>query len=330
MCSEGRRMDKTLTLREQKRIESDNKILRATISLVGKNGYTATSIRDIAKEAGVTSGLITQRFESKENLVLQALYITNQVWRDLYIPEDMTAYRMLTRIIFDAKNMYENDTEAFEFIYMMSISTDAPNTFQVLQKDVFYERGIYRALKQAQDEGKLPDGNLAVMYNIFVCNALRLIRDYRRAGLKMPKGENFLTLIQYKDPIEEEHQLFRNNAFESIANTFINVFYINVNTGEYRVAKIIEGIEQYVEKYQDAQKFLDEVCDIKVDIKHRKAIKEFVDLSTVMERLGDKRLIVKDYIGIDKTTYKITFISVLDEPDKEVVLWGVQKLNENI
>ena len=146
----------------------------------------------------------------------------------------------------------------------------------------------------------------------------------------MPKDENFLILIQYKDPIEEEHQLFRNNAFESIAHTFINVFYINVNTGEYRVVKVMEGIDQYVEKYQDAQKFLDEVCDIKVGIKCRSAIKEFVDLSTVMERLGDQRLIFKDYVGIDKTTYRITFISVLDEPDKEVVLFGVQKLKENI
>lgn len=328
MCSE--KMEKALTIREQKKIETDNKILRATISLIGEKGYKATSIRDIAKDAGVSSGLITQRFESKENLVLKALYITNKVWRDQYLSDDITAYDMLTHIIRDAKSLYELDEDGFKFIYMMSISTDAPGTFQNLQKDIFYERGIYATLKRAQDEGKLPDGNLPIMFNMFICNALRLIKDYKRAGLKMPNDENFLILIQYKDPIAEEHQLFKNNAFESIAHTFINVFYINVNTGEYRVVKVIEGIEQYVEKYQDAQEFLYEICDIKVDIKCREALKEFVDLSTVMERLGDQRLIFKDYVGIDKTTYRITFISVLDEPDKEVVLFGVQKLKENI
>ena len=142
-------MEKELTLREQKRIESDKKILKATILIIGEKGYTASSIRDIAREADVTPGLIMQRFESKENLVLQALYTTNQMWRGQYMSDDMTAYTMLTRIIYDVKNMYEVNQEGFNFIYMMSISTDAPSSFQKLQKEIFYERGMFEVLKKA-------------------------------------------------------------------------------------------------------------------------------------------------------------------------------------
>ena len=323
-------MEKTLTLREQKRIETDKKILRATISLIGKKGYTASTIREIAKEAGVTSGLIIQRFESKENLVVQALYLTNKVWSDLCMPEDMTAYKMLTRIICDAKNMYENDEEVFNFIYMMSISTDAPSTIQALQNEMFYERGIYKTLKKAQDEGKLPNGDLVVMYNIFVCNALRLIRDYKRSGLKVPNDENFLSLIQYRDPIAEEHQIYRNKAFESVAKSYFNLIYFNITTDEYRIAKMVKGVEPYAEKYPDGQKFLNRTCDELVDIKYVEKIKKFVDLSTVIERLGDKTVITEDYVGLDNCTYRVSFISVSRKPDNEVVLFGMKTIKESI
>lgn len=323
-------MEKTLNSRDLKRIDSDNKILRAAISEIGKKGYTASSIRDIAKEAGVTPGLIMQRFESKENLVLQALYITNKVWRDLYIPEDMTAYDMLTRIVYDAKNMYETDREGFEFIYMMSISTDAPSNFQALQKEIFYERGMHRTLKRAQDAGNLPDGDLAVLFNIFVCNALRLIRDYKRSGLKMPKDENFLSLMQYRDLVAEEQQFYRNKAFESIVQSFFNLIYFNVNTGKFRIAKAVEELEKYSENFCDGQELLNSACKDTVDIKFQDAVMKFVDLSTVIDRIGDKKVIAEDYIGLDKCTYRISFISVLREPGNEVVLCGVQKIKDNI
>ena len=43
------KMEKALTIREQRKIETDNKILRATISLIGEKGYKATSIRERQK-----------------------------------------------------------------------------------------------------------------------------------------------------------------------------------------------------------------------------------------------------------------------------------------
>ena len=323
-------MEKSLTLREQKRIETDKKILKATISTIGKKGYTASSVRDIAKEAGVTSGLIMQRFESKENLVIQALNITNQVWGDLCMPDDMTAYDMLTHIIHDAKNMYDNDVEGFDFIYTMCSSADIPDAVYKLQRENFYERGMYGTLKKAQDAGNIPEGDLSYMYNIFTCNALRLIRDYKRAGLKMPKDENFLSLIQYKDLVAEEQQFYRNKAFESIAQSFFNLFYFNITTGKYRVAKVIKEVEPYTKKYTDGQEFLNRTCDDMVDINYAEVIRKFVDLSTVIERIGDKKVIAEDYLGLDKCTYRISFISVVREPGNEVVLFGVQKLKENI
>ena len=323
-------MEKKITLREQKRIETDEKILKAAISTIGKKGYTASTIRDIAKAAGVTSGLIMQRFESKENLVIQALCVTNQTWSDSYMPDDMTAYEMLTHIINDAKHMCEYDTEGFDFIYTMCSSADIPDSVYKLQKEIFYEQGMYRALKNAQDAGNLPEGDLAYMYNIFTCNSLRLIRDYKRSGLKMPKDENFLSIIQYKDYVAEEQQLYRNKAFESIAESFFILIYFNITTGKYRVAKLIKGVDSYIKKYTNGQELLNHACEEMVDINYIDTIKKFVDLSTVIERIGDKKVIAEDYLGLDGCTYRISFISVMKEKDNKVVLFGIQKLKENI
>ena len=54
---------------EQIRKNSIRKILDAAFKLMAKNGYETTSISQIAKEAGVSKGLMYNYFESKEDLL---------------------------------------------------------------------------------------------------------------------------------------------------------------------------------------------------------------------------------------------------------------------
>ena len=60
---------KTQLQNEQIRLESKHKIMEAAFKLIAKNGYEATSIASIAKEAGVSKGLLYNYFSSKEELV---------------------------------------------------------------------------------------------------------------------------------------------------------------------------------------------------------------------------------------------------------------------
>lgn len=57
---------------EKIRDKSTGRILNAAFNLMAKNGYESTSISQIAKEAGVSKGLMYNYFSSKEEL-LQAL-----------------------------------------------------------------------------------------------------------------------------------------------------------------------------------------------------------------------------------------------------------------
>lgn len=54
---------------EKIRSQSTGKILEAAFELMAKNGYEATSISQIAKQASISKGLIYNYFESKEDML---------------------------------------------------------------------------------------------------------------------------------------------------------------------------------------------------------------------------------------------------------------------
>ena len=49
--------------------EKQEKILKAALNLFAQNGYASTSTSKVAKEAGVSEGLIFRHFENKEGLL---------------------------------------------------------------------------------------------------------------------------------------------------------------------------------------------------------------------------------------------------------------------
>ena len=64
--------------------ETEQKILETARQLMRKNGYDAVSIRDICKEAGVTTGAFYHHFRSKEEMLEKGgqqldLYIRQQL-----------------------------------------------------------------------------------------------------------------------------------------------------------------------------------------------------------------------------------------------------------
>ncbi|MDO4188227.1 MAG: TetR/AcrR family transcriptional regulator [Lachnospiraceae bacterium] len=191
-------MEAKLTARELKRIASDKKILRATVEIVGKKGFTHANIRDIAKEAGITPGLIMQRFETKENLLVEAIRSTDIVWKDYQVSKDTDVERILRGIIINAKKLYDEDNDAYRFVKVISGSSDIPKGVVDRQIEYFRVSGIQDVIEEAQKEGKLPEGNAAILYNIFVSHTLRLIWDYKMAGLRIPDDDNILAMIQYK------------------------------------------------------------------------------------------------------------------------------------
>lgn len=56
-------------------------ILEATRQALAENGYARATIRDIARRAGVTHGLVMRHFGSKEQLMIAALPLADEIER---------------------------------------------------------------------------------------------------------------------------------------------------------------------------------------------------------------------------------------------------------
>jgi AcrR family transcriptional regulator len=54
----------------ERRAESDQSLLKAAAELMSNQGYGATTLEQIGLRAGYSRGLVTQRFQSKEGLVV--------------------------------------------------------------------------------------------------------------------------------------------------------------------------------------------------------------------------------------------------------------------
>lgn len=71
---------------QQKRaIEKKEKIIQACMELVSEKGYRSTTTVDIAKKAGVSTGIVYSYFKDKKDILLSALYlIFNQMCNPLF------------------------------------------------------------------------------------------------------------------------------------------------------------------------------------------------------------------------------------------------------
>ena len=66
---------------------SEQRIAKAAIDLVAKQGYSQTSLAQIGTQAGYTGGLVSHRFGSKQRLLRTLLdRITGRFWDDQIVP----------------------------------------------------------------------------------------------------------------------------------------------------------------------------------------------------------------------------------------------------
>lgn len=58
---------------EQRREQSERRMLRAAIGLFARQGYQRTTLGQVGRKAGYTAGLVSHKFGSKEGLLLAAV-----------------------------------------------------------------------------------------------------------------------------------------------------------------------------------------------------------------------------------------------------------------
>lgn len=155
---------------KQIRIESMHKIMEAAFKLIAKNGYESTSISGIAKEAGVSKGLLYNYFESKEDLV-KALVMDLMEEGDRLIDEvnndnPRETLRALIQWFFEEmrerpehwKLLTELTFQMEKFEFVREIVTAKMNEYIAVLEFLLAKMGYQNALNEARIIAALFDG----------------------------------------------------------------------------------------------------------------------------------------------------------------------------
>lgn len=124
------------------RAESEEKILNAGLELFAEHGYQATSIAQIAKQAGVSKGLMYNYFESKQALLRKII---------------SQAIEESQRIVDHALEDYEKPEEELEHLVMDSIDYVKQNFnfFRLISLLSFQKKVMESIIDLVEDNKKL-------------------------------------------------------------------------------------------------------------------------------------------------------------------------------
>lgn len=196
-------MSKLLTQREKRRIDTDETILKAARDLFGQKGYTGTSLTDIAAASGVSQGLVSQRFESKEKLLTAAFKDVNQgtVLSDAQSGGVTTSdvKEQLCAVVASLIKLASKDSALFAFFCTLYTAQDIPAVCTDCAEDAFMKTALAASMKNAQKEGMLPKADSWALFRHFMKNALSVIQGCRALGTEIPRPAYFLEILGIRE-----------------------------------------------------------------------------------------------------------------------------------
>lgn len=198
-----------LTQRGKRRIDTDEKILQAAMHQFGEKGFTSASLTDIAAEAGVSQGLVSQRFESKENLLEAAFkatpaasfFLSASAGKAADTANDSASNleATLLSLVAAVKKEQHSNRRRFAFTAMLYTSHDAPESFTTLSHTLYQGTVLPALFKKAPGDGSLVSspskGDTYHLFLVFYRNALAVIRDCGEAGIPLPEDSYFLAVL---------------------------------------------------------------------------------------------------------------------------------------
>lgn len=144
----------------ERRAESEREILRAAATLFGRQGYTATTLEQIGKEAGYSSALVSLRYGSKEGIV-EAIVDRSQTRASeaVFEPEQgVTGMAALNRIFTGYSELLRDAEEWMRALFMLMTDSLGPLDGKI---DLFraandrFAAAIEQAVREGQEAAEI-------------------------------------------------------------------------------------------------------------------------------------------------------------------------------
>lgn len=144
----------------ERRAESEREILRAAATLFGRQGYTATTLEQIGREAGYSSALVSLRYGSKEGVVEAIVArLQTQAGNEVFEPEEgVTGLAALNRIFADYSELLRDAEQWMRALFMLMTDSLGPLNGKI---DLFragndrFAAAIEQAVREGQEAGEV-------------------------------------------------------------------------------------------------------------------------------------------------------------------------------
>lgn len=175
------------------------KIFAVAISQFAQNGYNATNINTIAKEAGISIGSMYSYFASKEDLFLtivdEGYHILEKALEEVHMEEGdiFEAIERLFRVTRDYANMYPEMNQIYLDLSTQGLSYLSNRLSK--QMESITAKLYAKVLKKAKEEGTIsPDADEQLISfcldNLLVMFQFSFTSDYYKERMKVFLGDD--------------------------------------------------------------------------------------------------------------------------------------------
>lgn len=138
-------------------------ILETALEVIGKKGYTATSLRDIADEAGMTQAGLLHHFDTKENLLAEVLRKRDEVDRQHFSPVDITQLPLIIQLAHHNMEV-PGLVQLYVSLQAAAVNPEHPCHDYFRDRDLVVHARITRDIEKRQQAGTFsPDADPSVI-----------------------------------------------------------------------------------------------------------------------------------------------------------------------
>lgn len=198
-----------MTTRAEQKEKRRFEILSSALDLFIRRGYAATRITDIARAAGMSTGLMFHYYESKEQLYLELVKLgvnsPNAMVNELKGLEPLEFFTACAKSTL--KFAAESEFTAKMFVLMNSAyySEGTPQEARAIATDINFYSSLAPVIELGQSRGSIRAGDPVALCTTFWCALQGTIQTYAlNPSHPLPDAEWIVDIIRAKDPTTEE------------------------------------------------------------------------------------------------------------------------------
>ena len=235
------------SIQQQKKAASSKKILTAACEEFSVKGYSGTKIADVAARADVASGLVSQRFGSKDGLYKAALKELCDVFVRYLDKSSITS--VLGKILKEIKHGAEGQSSVFRFLTAHFTDANVPKDCDDILREVFESSNLKTLFEEEIKNGRILNGDPFAIFKMFVKSSLMITDSYAAAGLPFPDDSEYLRLLH----TENAKQVTENTTIIStLVNDYDLICYVDAFANEVSFYRISDEFREIMGTFDNS------------------------------------------------------------------------------